>query len=1094
MATVQASIVINNGFSATLSKLNAGLKQSSANFSNFKAKLASGTGNFGNKFKSGFNDINNGVKQSSGMFKSMLGANVIGNGISAGFRTASNGIRSIVGELDEASKAWQTFDGNMQQLGASPKTISSARNSMQDFAQKTIYSASDMASTYSQLAAVGTKNTGELVKGFGGLAAASSDPAQAMKTLSQQATQMAAMPKVQWADFKLMLQQTPAGISAVAKTMHKSSAELVQDIQGGKVKTQDFFNAISKAGTNANFSKMATQFKTVGQAVDGLRENVGIKLLPVFNSVSKIGIKAISDLADKVSDTDFSGLKNTLVSLTQGGINGLKSAGAMISQFFQAFSNTGALTAASSAISSLGGAMKSIGNAFTGGAGMDSLASSLGRLAGAGVTGAANAIKSVSDAVQQMNPGQIKAASIAILSLVAALKSVSLVKGGMDFAKKMGFDKIGGAATKAVSAVTAAFKGDGIIAAIRASFSGIGSVVSAAFSPVVLVIATISAVIAAAVAAWSSNFMNIQGVVSALAPVFGIVGNAIKSAFSNISSTLAPLAPAIQAVGAVVIGVLAVGFVAAAAAAIVLVAAGQVVVGVIAAIVHTGMAIGNVLTGNFKGAATQMKAAGDSLSHGFDGVKTGLGSLGKLFGTVKDSISQIGKSNPKVKFKADTSDLTKGVNTATQSKKVGKVKFNADTSQLTNSLDLATKTPKASTVNVKGDTTQLTNSMNLATGSKKSSTVNVKGDTSQLTNSLNTATSSKKAATVKVNADTTQLKNSMDLAMPMNKTSRVVKVDADTSAAKQKTAALAKPVKGGTVKYDAKVAKPKVPQPTKPKVATIAAPKVGKPKTPQPTKVKAANIAAPKVGKPKIPQPSPIKIAAIPAPKVKRPSMAPVVSAVKAGMTSAVAAVRSGGAQMASAVRSAVNNAAAAARAGAGAMRSAGAMIGAGLAAGMQSQVGAVAAAANALVAQANKAARAKAQIHSPSRLFAVIGDFMGQGMAVGMNGTASKVAGASASLAGIAARSASGFSIANGKGSKKDDELPQTSPFRSSNGTTVTHETTTTNNDKKSSVIVQVAAGAIQLVSSGNAEMDGEAIVRAAENYLQRLNAGSMS
>lgn len=35
---------------------------------------------------------------------------------------------------------------------------------MQQFAVQTIYSASDMASTYSQLAAVGIKNTGQPVK------------------------------------------------------------------------------------------------------------------------------------------------------------------------------------------------------------------------------------------------------------------------------------------------------------------------------------------------------------------------------------------------------------------------------------------------------------------------------------------------------------------------------------------------------------------------------------------------------------------------------------------------------------------------------------------------------------------------------------------------------------------------------------------------------------------------------------------------------------------------------------------------------------------------------------------------------------------
>ena len=71
-----------------------------------------------------------------------------------------------------------------------------------------------------------------------------------MKTLSQQATQMAAKPKVQWQDFKLMVEQTPAGIAAVAKTMGKSTQQLIKDVQDGKIKTEDFFDAVAKTGTN----------------------------------------------------------------------------------------------------------------------------------------------------------------------------------------------------------------------------------------------------------------------------------------------------------------------------------------------------------------------------------------------------------------------------------------------------------------------------------------------------------------------------------------------------------------------------------------------------------------------------------------------------------------------------------------------------------------------------------------------------------------------------------------------------------------------------------------------------------------------------
>ena len=70
-----------------------------------------------------------------------------------------------------------------------------------------------------------------------------------------------------------------------------------------------------------------------------------------------------------------------------------------------------------------------------------------------------------------------------------------------------------------------------------------------------------------------------------------------------------------------------------------------------------------------------------------------------------------------------------------------------------------------------------------------------------------------------------------------------------------------------------------------------------------------------------------------------------------------------------------------------------GAMIGQGLAQGMYSALGAVTAAANALVAQAERAAQAKAKIHSPSRLFRDnVGRYIAQGIAVGIEQNASDV------------------------------------------------------------------------------------------------------
>lgn len=217
--------------------------------------------------------------------------------------TVATGVTGLIGEMNSSSAAWKTFNGNMKTFGKESQ-IPKVRKELQSFAEQTIYSSSDMASTYAQLAAVGVKSADKLVMGFGGLASAAENPTQAMKTLSQQATQMAAKPKVQWQDFKLMLEQTPAGIAAVAKSMGKTTSQLVSDVQAGKVSTEDFFVAIEKVGNSKGFKEQARQYKTAGQAMDGLKETMANKLLPTFEMVSDVTIKEIGGVVDSIGKID----------------------------------------------------------------------------------------------------------------------------------------------------------------------------------------------------------------------------------------------------------------------------------------------------------------------------------------------------------------------------------------------------------------------------------------------------------------------------------------------------------------------------------------------------------------------------------------------------------------------------------------------------------------------------------------------------------------------------------------------------------------------------------------------------------------------
>ena len=414
MAEISATIKINDAFSAPLSKLAAGLSKGQSGFSKLKSALSG--------------DVFQGAsKSSNSMFKSMTGGVVVGNLISKGMGLAASGVRSMVGELNEASTSWQTFEGNMHQLGKSPTEINRAKSEMQKFAQQTIYSASDMSSTYAQLAAVGVKNTGKLVKGFGGLAAASDNPQQAMKTLSEQATQMAAKPKVQWQDFKLMLEQTPAGISAVAKTMGKSTTELIKNIQDGKVKTQDFLNAVAKTGTNANFSKMATQYKTVGQAMDGLKETLANKLQPQFDKVSQVGIKAVSGITDKLANLNWDALGNGILSAISKVQPILTNLGNGFKQMFEGFNSSGAGKSIADMFGSIADAGKKLTSTLSSGKGGNSFFKQLGSLGGGALSSVAQAISGVANAVGKMDPSSLMALARAFIVLKGGLKGIAIM-------------------------------------------------------------------------------------------------------------------------------------------------------------------------------------------------------------------------------------------------------------------------------------------------------------------------------------------------------------------------------------------------------------------------------------------------------------------------------------------------------------------------------------------------------------------------------------------------------------------------------------------------------------------------------------------
>lgn len=444
-------------------------------------------------------DLKRGSNNAS-IFGSVLRANLVSSAITGGLNLLKSGIQNVVsaiaslsGDLSESSKAWQTFEANAS-TNHSQSEIKAVKKELQDFATATIYSSSDMASTYAQLDAVGVASAQNLVKAFGGLAAASADPAQAMQTLSQQATQMAAKPKVAWEDFKLMLEQSPAGMAAVASEMGMSVQELITNIRAGTVSTTDFFNAIEKAGTSDKFTKMATEYKTVDQAMDGLRETVVNKLQPAFDSVSQVGIDAISGIADSLDGVNIDGLVTAMLPAFQA----LGDAFVQITQ--QAITWAQSVDWASvgqSVADTIVGIVNGL-LSFDWGGFFSTVAS--------GITGLTGAISWIIN-----NWGAILTGLEAFGALIAAIQIVGFVNGIMEMATNIG----------------------GLIA----SFGGFSGVLTGVVLPIAGVAAAIVAIIAI--------IQNWDTITETIATVWETVKNAVVNTWNNLYSKFVEIFTAI---------------------------------------------------------------------------------------------------------------------------------------------------------------------------------------------------------------------------------------------------------------------------------------------------------------------------------------------------------------------------------------------------------------------------------------------------------------------------------------------------------------------------------------------------------------------
>lgn len=1159
-AKLSTTLSLVDGFSSKLNSVNNSLQKTSSSMDKFRNMMNKpmGSGLF-SSLTGGIKTADSAMSSFSASAAAKIGAisGVVQSLTTTGINVLSNGIREMVGELSSASATWQTFEGNMAIMGKGASEIKAVKAELQDFATKTIYSASDMSSTYSQLAAVGTKNTTQLVEGFGGLAAAAEDPAQAMKTLSQQATQMAALPKVQWMDFKLMLQQTPAGMAAVAKQMGKSTEQLVKDIQDGKVATQDFFDAISKVGgdTNGDFYKMATKFKTIGQAMDGLKEGLTNKLQPAFDKASKFGINAISKIADKVDKFNFKGLEKTIdqvgpkiekglvrsfdlavsgakklkqgfdiakeavqglwsgfkgtdaISKAEGLFNRLKSSAKGVASSLKDSLNMdgigagigSALSAVMSAINSfidgLGStnALQSIKNAF------ESLSRALGniknnmpndttffeklgQLAGKGIERVADSISAIADAVGNLSPEQLSSAGNALLTLgagLAALKGLSMISGVISTIASVGSTIIGVVSgivsfiSGAISSISAFFSTISIVAEVAGV--SVGSLLLAITWPILAIIALVGILAYA-------FYTNFAGIRDFTASAFGAIADALGTAFSSLwnalqalGQALSPLIPVLQVLGMVIVGIVVAAFIVLIAAIGLVVDAFVGIIDVISTVIQVVAGVGNVFkklfSGDIKGAADE---AGNAIGNikdiwsGFannavtpklndslnDIVDKGAGAKDSLDG-VNSSASTLsgtlgGIKSPKIEPQFTMPDTSKLGMMNLPDIPVGAKVDKVDTAAVSKS-PLLPDIPVGAKVN-QVDTSPLTNGGAPGLNALLNNPLSVPAKVDKVDTSAVSQTNSVPDINVgaKVNqVDTSAVANAGVGIQPLTMPAKVGQIDTSSLAVGSPAIAALQsnpaviPTKTGTPDTSA---------------ATAAIANIGTNTPPiQTPPVTAPDTSAATAAINNLQSTAQNSVQAIS--NAGTQAGQGYVNGFRGSIGQAVGVAQSMGSQITGALSGV-----------AGQMYGIGLNIGQGLANGMNASLGAVAAAASALAAQADKAARAKAEVHSPSRVFMATGQFFGQGLAIGMQKQYDNVAFAGAGL----------FDVAYNDNNDVPSQPLETSPVSTTNSTSKSE-----NNFNFGDIIIQ---------SSGNAKVDAEELLGEVEYLLQQKYNANLS
>lgn len=491
-------------------------------------------------------DVDKKSKKSSKGFEGFgVTAGAVGGLVAQGVGMAVDAIGGLVGDIVEASDSADKFRSTLDFAGLDTSTIDALTASTQEYADKTVYSISDIRNVTAQLAANGVQDFDKLAEAAGNLNAVAGGNAETFGSVGMVLTQTAGAGKLTTENWNQLADAIPGASGKLQEAMLKNGAytgNFRDAMEKGEISAEEFNKAILDLGMTDAAEEAATSTSTIEGAMGNLEASVvsvGTTILDQFKQPLTDGISLLASGISSLSGV-FTGMVQTV--------------GPILSQigtiFQTAFAPIGEMitTQLLPAFQPLMSALQNLGNAV-----LPVIMTAIQTVAPVLATLVSNVIQTMSVIATAVTPVINNIATLiqTVLPIIqayfqqwgAAIQGI--INAVFPFIQTV-IQTVMNVINAVITTVLAAINGDwsgvweGIKSIASSIWEGIKSIISSAIEAVSGVI---SNVLNAISGLWSSIWNAISSTVSA---VWSAITSAVSSAINRVSSTISGVMSSIQ--------------------------------------------------------------------------------------------------------------------------------------------------------------------------------------------------------------------------------------------------------------------------------------------------------------------------------------------------------------------------------------------------------------------------------------------------------------------------------------------------------------------------------------------------------------------